>query len=110
MEYAKAKARVSRWHEELLLVVEEMRRLVAFLNWKAQWWRSLSTERHARIDIHRGLTAYSYRQEVQLLGLAKQFAVLWRPTLQALSVDTSWVDDFLSQSHITVVSNIITST
>lgn len=96
IEYTKAKARVSRWHEEILLVVEEMRRTVAFLQWKARWWQSLTVEHHVRTDIHRGLIAYRHRQEAQLLGLAEQFAQLWRPTLQANHFDISWVDNFLS--------------
>jgi hypothetical protein len=100
VEYAKSKARVSRWHEETLLVSEEMRRTVTFLQWKAQWWRSLAAAvRPAPIDIQEGLVAYSRRQEAQLLALAEQFATLWRPTLQANSFDISWVDIFLGSSH-----------
>lgn len=89
------KARVTRWQEEILLIVEEMRQTVAFLQWKATWWRSLAAD-HIRINIQRGMTAYRHRQEVQLLRLAKQFARLWHPALQAGSFDVSWVDDFLS--------------
>ncbi len=96
MEYAKAKARVTRWNEEVLLVVEEMRRSVAFLRWKADWWRNLAAESPDRIDIQRGLVAYSRRQEAQLLGLAQKFATLWRPTLQLGHFDVSWVDNFIS--------------
>ncbi len=101
IEYAKAKARVARWHEEILLIREEMRRSVAFLQWKARWWRALMAEHPGRIDIQRGLTAYSRRQEAQLLGLAEQFATLWHPTLQAGGFEVSWIDDFLStrQQH-----------
>ncbi len=95
MEYAKAKARVARWHEEILLIVEEMRRTVAFLQWKSNWWRNLIAEHHVRIDIQRGSLAYSRRQEAQLLSLARTFAILWRPTLVAGSFDISWVDSFL---------------
>lgn len=94
MEYAKAKARVSRWHEEVLLTVEEMRRSVAFLQWKARWWRSLTTD-CAQIDIERGIIAYSRRQEAQLFTLAEQFARAWRPTLEAGTFDVSWIDGFL---------------
>ncbi len=54
-------------------------------------------EHPAQIDIQRGLVAYSGRQEAQLLGLAEQFARLWRPTLQAGRFDISWVDSFLSR-------------
>ncbi len=101
VEYVKAKARVQRWHEETLLVLEEMRRSVAFLQWKANWWKSLAVERPASIDIHRGLVAYGHHQEAQLLGLAERFASLWCPTLQANCFDVKWVDIFLSsrQQH-----------
>ncbi len=95
VEYAKAKARVARWHEEILLVVEEMRRTVSFLQWKARWWRNLAIEHHNRVDIRRGVIAYHLRQEFQLLGLAGQFARVWRPTLEAGHFDVSWVDDFM---------------
>lgn len=95
MEYAKAKARVTRWHEEILLIVEEMRRTVAFLQWKSHWWRNLMAQHHIRIDIQRGSLAYSRRQEAQLLDLGRKFAVLWRPTLVAGCFDISWVDSFL---------------
>ncbi len=97
VEYAKAKARVSRWHEEILLITEEMRRTVVFLQWKAQWWRDIAGERPARIDIQQGITAYSHRQESQLLRLAEQFANLWRPALQDGCFDISWLDGFLSR-------------
>lgn len=101
VEYSKAKARVLRWLEEILLVLEEMRRSVAFLQWKARWWNNLVVNQSAWIDVQRGATAYSRRQESQLLGLAERFARLWHPTLQAGCFDVSWVDSFLSsrQQH-----------
>ncbi len=90
-----------------------MRRTVVFLQWKAQWWRVLLAKCCVPTDIQAGLIAYSHRQEAQLLGLAEQFAILWRPTLLAGSFDISWLDDFLSQrrqhQHITAVNSITTS-
>ncbi len=87
---------MSRWHEEIILVLEEMRRTVAFLQWKAQWWRDLAAARPAvPTNIDRRLIAYSRRQETQLLRLAEQFANLWRPTLHEGEFDVSWVDTFL---------------
>ncbi len=98
MEYAKAKARVNRWREEVLLLVEEMRRSVAFLQWKAEWWRNHAADCPDRIDVQRGSTAYSRRQEAQLLALAQQFQAIWRPTLQEGHFDVSWMDSFLSRN------------
>ena len=34
-EWPKARARMLRWNEELLIVQEEMRRAIVYLNWKA---------------------------------------------------------------------------
>ncbi len=92
MEYAKAKARVTRWQEEVLLLVEEMRRTVAFLQWKAQWWGNLAVERHVRTNIQSGLIAYSRRQEAQLLGLAERFTISWCPALKDGLFDVSLAD------------------
>lgn len=38
VEWAKAQARKQRWEEEVLLIHEEMRRVVMFYEWKAHWW------------------------------------------------------------------------
>ena len=38
VEWAKARARVMRWKEELLLIQEEMRRVIAYHKWIADWW------------------------------------------------------------------------
>ena len=39
VEWGKARARAHRWTEETVLLQEEMRRVVAFFEWKARWWR-----------------------------------------------------------------------
>lgn len=74
-----------------------MRRSVAFLEWKAEWWRKLATQPDVRIDIQRGLLAYSCRQEAQLLGLADQFVHLWRLPLHDGRFDISWLDEYCSR-------------
>ena len=38
VEWAKSRARSLRAQEEVLLLKEEMRRVTAFLAWKAKWW------------------------------------------------------------------------
>ncbi|KAJ7892452.1 hypothetical protein B0H13DRAFT_1573647, partial [Mycena leptocephala] len=40
VEWMKARARADRWREELTLVDEEMRRVLAFCAWKANWWEA----------------------------------------------------------------------
>ncbi|KAJ7919816.1 hypothetical protein B0H13DRAFT_2320104 [Mycena leptocephala] len=43
VEWMKARARVARWREEVILLEEEMQRVLEFCTWKAQWWRKRVT-------------------------------------------------------------------
>ena len=46
----KTRARARRWHEEVQLLQEEMRRVLVFFEWKATWWRDLECQRHAGLS------------------------------------------------------------
>jgi len=48
VEWAKTKARMTRWKEELLIVQEEMRRVISYHKWKAAWWRERISMRDDR--------------------------------------------------------------
>ena len=37
VEWSKARARMERWNEELLIAQEEMQHAIVYLNWKAAW-------------------------------------------------------------------------
>jgi hypothetical protein len=83
VEWVKAQARKQRWEEEVLLIQEEMRRVVAFHEWKAQWWRSQACcrtdgDRHV---IH-GVTAYAEKQAHLCERLAQSCVTSWLPTLK----------------------------
>jgi hypothetical protein len=71
VEWAKCKARASRWNEEILLVEEEMRRVIAFGRWKADWWKAQITRRHGiENGLYEGLRAYAVEHE----ALEREFA------------------------------------
>lgn len=38
VEWARSQARAERWREEVMLLQEEMRRVIAYFRWKARWW------------------------------------------------------------------------
>jgi hypothetical protein len=40
IEWCKARARAQRWSEEVRLLLEEMRRILEFLNWRATFWET----------------------------------------------------------------------
>ncbi|KAL0945536.1 hypothetical protein HGRIS_001015 [Hohenbuehelia grisea] len=45
VEWSKTRARLERWEEEHILVQEEMRRTIQFLQWRANWWRAQGEQR-----------------------------------------------------------------
>ncbi|KAF8137969.1 hypothetical protein K438DRAFT_1638774, partial [Mycena galopus ATCC 62051] len=63
IEWTKARARADQWREELILLEEEMRRVLAFCQWKARWW---DERRRARAgvsaELAEGISAYAKEQ------------------------------------------------
>ncbi|KAF7975075.1 hypothetical protein HWV62_10461 [Athelia sp. TMB] len=60
VEWAKCQARAARWHEELMLLKEEMRRVLQFGEWKEQWWKDWIPMREEQDeDLMEGLRAYA---------------------------------------------------
>lgn len=63
IEWCKARARAMRWSEEVLLLVEEMRRIIAYHTWHADWWEQQAV---ACTDLSpeeaEGAIAYAFRQ------------------------------------------------
>ena len=63
VEWAKAQAWAARWNEELLIVQEEMRRVLMFLTWKSSWWIGEANKRvPAASGLRDGVSAYAYKQ------------------------------------------------
>ncbi len=95
VEWAKAKARMQRWNEELLLVQEEMRRVIEYLRWRAQWWRDRSFTRvHDDATVLSGISGYSFKQAAVCNLIAEQCARYWLPRLKALNITPAWASYF----------------
>lgn len=63
MEWAKAKARADRWEEDVELLDEEMRRVLVFCEWKADWWmKQVPLRRALDAPLAEGLHAYASEQ------------------------------------------------
>jgi hypothetical protein len=86
MEWAKSRARANRAREEVLLLKEEMRRVIEFLKWKSQWWLSKAEDRPASDDLAEGLFAYSHKQARLHKGLSQHFRTIWQAPLQDLNL------------------------
>ncbi|KAF9564716.1 hypothetical protein CPC08DRAFT_720776 [Agrocybe pediades] len=80
---AKSRARAARAKEEVLLLKEEMRRVLQYLEWKSRWWRDRQT---LGVDVSRdlaeGIRGYAISQAEVQESLAKHFRKLWEAPLK----------------------------
>ncbi|KAF9030906.1 hypothetical protein BJ165DRAFT_1535567 [Panaeolus papilionaceus] len=96
VQWAKARARALRWEEEVKLIVEEMRRCVAYLEWKVRWWEQhvgLRTEIGSHLQS--GLKAYALKQADYAQRLAGACAVYWNPLLCELGFGNEWCLNYI---------------
>ena len=106
VEWAKSRARAQRWSEEVVLLAEEMHRVLWFLKWKATWWtnqRDLRSD--VRSDIQEGLTAYSAKQSATLLGMGMKFANKWYEILVENGLSVEWPEEFLPSCSAIIARN-----
>jgi hypothetical protein len=104
-EWAKSRARANRWSEEVTLLTEEMRRVVVFLRWKADWW-SLQGKARTVVSagLAEGLRSYAAKQEHLYNSLAESFSAMWSPVLFANDIPVGWplVSEFSFTNSVTI--------
>ncbi|KAF9033387.1 hypothetical protein BJ165DRAFT_1357274 [Panaeolus papilionaceus] len=83
VEWCKSRARANRAREEVLLLQEEMRRTLAYLEWKSRWWLARTNPR-SRVDkaLLEALTAYATVRSKHQLALAELFKEMWLAPLR----------------------------
>jgi len=102
-EWAKMKARQDRWEEEYQLVQEEMRRIVAYLEWKADWWKAQAERRVGlRPALAEGVCAYTWRQSSLMTALAASSVRKWIGTLTSEQISVSWASKYVVWSRCVV--------
>lgn len=96
-EWAKSRVRATCWSEEVMLLKEEMRRALAFLNWRARWWEKKPTKWTGTTSpLEEGLQAYSHGQAVIQKRLAIHYERLWLDPLNnngTVDVQMNTVDE-----------------
>ncbi|KAJ7623835.1 hypothetical protein DFH06DRAFT_1142681 [Mycena polygramma] len=103
VEWARARARKDRWTEEVMLLREEMRRVLRYLDWQVRWWRdraALRTDWSAAVGA--GAHAYAMKQASWHERLAGHFQTKWGiPAVAAarhiLALDSVELDDFFGE-------------
>jgi hypothetical protein len=93
VEWCRARARAYRWCEEVGLLGEEMRRVLAYLDWQAGWWL-VQGERWDGLPPDRleGLRAYSHRQADIRRALHGHFKHMWRYVDEYVRLGVSAID------------------
>ena len=87
-EWAKSRARANRCKEEVLLLREEMRRVLVFLEWKSEWWVERQELREGLLrDLDEGLRAFAMGQADLQRRLAVRFREIWKGSLQDEATD-----------------------
>jgi hypothetical protein len=96
VEWAKVMARAARWNEELLIVQEEIRRVLAFFAWKSSWWVDQAVRRKIEDDpaLIDGIRAYAYKQASFQTRMAERCASHWLPVLEEKGIMPCWKADF----------------
>ena len=81
-DWARSRARVHRCKEELQLLLEEMRRTLDFLKYKADWWEERAASRAtASPELAEGLSSYAASQADVQMSLSSSFVCLWKTPL-----------------------------
>ncbi|KAJ6585954.1 hypothetical protein B0H19DRAFT_1250699 [Mycena capillaripes] len=97
IEWAKARARARRWTEEVDLLEEEMRRILVFLEWKAQWWRErkgLRPDIAEDAEMVEGFNAYAERQSSIQEKMKQRFETNWSDVATWIAMGRQGVKDF----------------
>lgn len=107
VEWAQCMSRAARWEEEVILLQEEMRRVVEFLGWKSHSWFSKADARAGAVTsaIRAGLSAYAKKQGSIFLNLAIRFSQRWHSTFLSLSLPHTWATRFLNQHGAPLINS-----
>lgn len=87
----------------MLLLREEMRRVLRYLGWQAEWWRArVGLRSDWTAEVAAGARAYAYKQATWHDRLAGYLRVKWNVSAltaarQLVAVDGEELDDFFGQ-------------
>ncbi|KAJ7136482.1 hypothetical protein C8R43DRAFT_893858 [Mycena crocata] len=79
VEWCKAYARMRRWHEDVVLVEEEMHRTIEYGFWAAENWLARAGARVGLVDeqLQEGLVAYAHEQAQREVDTVEKLRVDW---------------------------------
>jgi hypothetical protein len=94
-----------RWEEEVTLVVEEMRRVVCYMDWRSHHWQSLVSKREVSdATVREGLAAYAEKQAYIAQTMAHRLSKQWLPALEGHNIAPGWPTEYTSHIPDTIVT------
>jgi len=88
-----------RWKEELLILQEEMRRVLAFFEWRSVWWLEQANKRQTLEPlVQSGVVAYAHKQSILCLGMAVRCATFWLPVMEKHRIVPTWAGKYKESS------------
>ena len=101
-EWMTCRARADRWAEEKELLQEEMRQVIAYLEWKSCMWARKVGVHHGSCtsDIQCGVDSYARKQAHTHHELAVSFVSKWFPYFDACGFKPGWAGDFPWASQV----------
>ena len=77
------------------MTVEEMRRVLCYMDWRAQYWQSLASSRPGLDDtLQEGTVAYAEKQAYIAQAMARKFSQQWLPLLQKHFIIPDWPEHY----------------
>ncbi|KAJ7652310.1 hypothetical protein B0H17DRAFT_1214975 [Mycena rosella] len=108
VEWARAQARKARWTEEVMVLREEMRRVLQYLSWQAEWWqaRVASRTEGVSLELAAGMRAYALKQSAWDERLGRFFRAKWNLSARAVTqdlveADAATLEDFFESELAT---------
>jgi hypothetical protein len=90
---------VHRWEEEVELTLEEMRRVLCYMDWRAQYWQSLTLKRQVPdATLREGVAAYAEKQAYISQAMGRKFSQKWFPILGGNSITPDWPEHYIVTS------------
>jgi hypothetical protein len=81
------------------LVLEEMRRVLCFLEWKGTWWEIQGVVRtDVTTDVAAGLQAHAAKQAQICHDLASSFAAQWHGRIKGTNLAVAFPTQYKHQS------------
>jgi hypothetical protein len=77
------------------LVIEEMKRVRRYFNWRITWWRNRMSGRdpsNSAANVIAGCSAYAAKQIALLQRMESRFTGLWKLALKESFADTEFQD------------------